>query len=49
VSSRSPCLLRIYRIPCHQANEPGERRPTGTELCRKTEPALWAVRSTGLL
>src|SRR5262245_49164604 len=31
------------------SNAPGERRPTGTELRMGTEPALWAVRSTGLL
>src|SRR5881628_108298 len=31
------------------SNAPGERRPTGTEPRRKTEPALWAVRSTGWL
>jgi hypothetical protein len=30
-------------------NAPGERRPTGTESRMETEPALWAVRSTGLL
>src|SRR5712691_9839880 len=29
-------------------NAPGERRPTGTEPRIRTEPALWAVRSTGL-
>ena len=30
-------------------NAPGERRPTGTEPRVSTEPALWAVRSTGFL
>ena len=30
-------------------NAPGERRPTGTEPRMSTEPALWAVRSTGWL
>jgi hypothetical protein len=30
-------------------NAPGERRPTGTERRMSTEPALWAVRSTGWL
>src|SRR5919201_953476 len=28
---------------------PGERRPTGTAPRRRTEPALWAVRSSGLI
>ena len=31
------------------ANAAGERRPTGTERRMSTEPALWAVRSTGWL
>src|SRR5262249_23182436 len=30
-------------------NAPGERRPTGTKSRTTTKPALWAVRSTGLL
>jgi hypothetical protein len=32
-----------------ELNAPGERRPTGTEPRMSTEPALWAVRSTGWL
>jgi hypothetical protein len=33
----------------HGTHAPGERRPTGTEPHISTEPALWAVRSTGLI
>jgi hypothetical protein len=31
------------------SNAPGERRPTVTAPRMSTEPALWAVRSTGWL
>jgi hypothetical protein len=31
------------------SNAGGERRPTGTEPRRRTEPVLWAIRSTGWL
>ena len=39
--------VRVRDLP--GPNAPGERRPTGTEPRMKTEPTLWAVRSTGLL
>src|SRR6266850_455194 len=34
---------------CTAHTPAGERRPTGTEPGAGTEPALWAVRSTGWL
>jgi hypothetical protein len=56
--ARSPfgsCIPTLsFKVPRSVAaqveapNTPGERRPTGTELRVGTEPALWAVRSTGL-
>jgi len=44
-------ILRQDLYPTNEtlpANAPGERRPTERELRSRTEPALWAVRSSGL-
>jgi hypothetical protein len=44
------CVLRLRHLSSRAPapNAPGERRPTGTEPRKETEPTLWAVRSTGL-
>src|SRR6267143_776407 len=43
---RTPTSGRFLRTGA-APNAPGERRPTGTEPRKETEPTLWAVRSTG--
>src|SRR5712691_7841574 len=36
-------------FPSLWSNAAGERRPTGTDIHPDKKPALWAVRSSGLL
>src|SRR5262249_49769210 len=42
-------ISHAYSFRPERANAPGERRPTGYRARPDTEPALWAVCSTGRL